>query len=406
MTPPLSQPFVPARLPPQHRRALVVAAALALALHAMLLLRWPALTQQVRAGSAVGTVSTRIIAPPAAPPEPMATPQVPEEVAAPPPVPAAVPQARPRPRPAARPRRAAPPEPAPAEAPSRGAAGGVMDPTASLLAPPPLGDFGGSRSTVPLKPSLEGEAAQQARQFAQAGEPLPARVSRAATLQYRLQGQLNGAPVTGPVTLAWRRTAEIYEADWESSVPALSALRMSSVGLVVPQGLVPVQAGPRTAGVPPTRFDYAQPAVHFASSGQSAALPPGTQDELSVVLQLGAWLAGDARRFEPGQTFELPIAGSDAVQPSRWLVEGAETITALGSQSVQAFKLTRLPLSGQGATASARLEVWLAEAMDYLPARLRWSWPDGTAVDAVVDTARLNRTDPAATTAPASAGAR
>ena len=88
MTPPLSQPLVPARLPPQHRRALMVAAALALAVHALLLLRWPALTQQVRAGSAVGTVSTRIIAPPAAPPEPMATPQVPEEVAAPPPVPA------------------------------------------------------------------------------------------------------------------------------------------------------------------------------------------------------------------------------------------------------------------------------------------------------------------------------
>ena len=281
-----------------------------------------------------------------------------------------------------------------------------MDPTASLLAPPPLGDFGGSRSTVPLKPSLEGEAAEQARQFAQAGEPLPARVPRAATLQYRLQGQLNGAPVTGPVTLAWRRTDEIYEADWESSAPALSALRMSSVGLVVPQGLVPVQAGPRTAGVPPTRFDYAPPAVHFASSGQSAALPPGTQDELSVVLQLGAWLAGDARRFEPGQTFELPIAGSDAVQPSRWLVDGAETITALGGQSVQAFKLTRLPLGGQGATASARLEVWLAEAMDYLPARLHWSWPDGTSVDAVVNTARLNRTDSATATAPAAAGSR
>ena len=202
MTPPLSQPLVPARLPPQHRRALVVAAALALALHALLLLRWPALTQQVRAGSAVGTVSTRIIAPP----EPMATPQVPEEVAAAPPVPAAVPQARPRPRPAARPRRAAPPEPTPAEAPSRGATGGVMDPTASLLAPPPLGDFGGSRSTVPLKPSLEGEAAEQARQFAQAGEPLPARVPRAATLQYRLQGQLNGAPSPWPGAARTRST--------------------------------------------------------------------------------------------------------------------------------------------------------------------------------------------------------
>ena len=189
-------------------------------------------------------------------------------------------------------------------------------------------------------------------------------------------------------------------------MPALDALRLGSVGLVVPQGLVPVRAGPRTGSVQPARFDYVERIVHFASSGQSSTLQPGTQDELSAILQLGAWLAGDARRFEPGQTFELPIAGSDAVQPSRWLVDGPDTITALGGKTVPAFKLTRLPLDGSRATSSARLEVWLAEALDYLPVRLRWSWSDGTEVDAVADTARLNRADPAASPEPVSGSSR
>ena len=198
---PSSQPFVIAQLPPQHRRALVVAGVLALALHALLLLRWPALSQQVRAGTAVGAVNMRIIAPPAAPAAPVVPPQPSEEIESPPQVPTPTPtvDTEPKPSPAARPRRVANPKPATVEAPSRGAAEGSMEPTASLLAPPPMGDFGGSRSTIPLEPSLDGEAADQARQFfARAGEPLPARVPRAATLKYKVQGHLGAGLSQAP----------------------------------------------------------------------------------------------------------------------------------------------------------------------------------------------------------------
>lgn len=267
-----------------------------------------------------------------------------------------------------------------------------------------MGDFGGSRPQVPVTASLEGEDAEQALQFAQSGEPVPATLPRGATLEYKAQGQLNGDTVSSTFTLAWRRTDDVYEADWESTSPALAALRMASVGLLAPQGLLPVEAGPRTGGAEPARFDYAERSVHFAASGQSAALRPGTQDELSAIIQLGASLGGDAARFEPGQTFQVPMAHGDTVQAVRWFVEEQETITALGNRPIQAIKLSRLPLGGNRPAASARLEVWLAEALDYLPLRMRWSWPDGQAVDAMVSTARLNRTaTPAGDTPPAGA---
>lgn len=407
MTHALPQPLALPALWPRHRRALGVALVLALGLHAALLLRWSLPSQLVRAGASVGTVSTRMIAPPAPPSLPVAPEEPAPEPVVEPITPPPTPEARPapRPKPAQRTRTAPPKAPAPVTPPSAlGAAEGSLDPRASLLAPPPMGDFGGSRPQVPVTASLEGEDAEQALQFAQSGEPVPATLPRGATLEYKAQGQLNGDTVSSTFTLAWRRTDDVYEADWESTSPALAALRMASVGLLAPQGLLPVEAGPRTGGAEPARFDYAERSVHFAASGQSAALRPGTQDELSAIIQLGASLGGDAARFEPGQTFQVPMAHGDTVQAVRWFVEEQETITALGNRPIQAIKLSRLPLGGNRPAASARLEVWLAEALDYLPLRMRWSWPDGQAVDAMVSTARLNRTaTPAGDTPPAGA---
>lgn len=403
-----SLPLTPT-LPPAHPRGLIVATVLALALHAALLLRWPAMNLQARAGAALGTIDTRIIAPTPAPtPAPTAPPEEVEEPVAEPSVPTPAAEARPttpKPRRAARPRPAAPTA-EPAATPSRGASGGVMDPTASLLSPPSMGEFGGSRSSVPLQAILEGEAGEQALQFAASGEAVPATVPRGATLQYQARGSLEGVAAEGPITLSWRRAADFYEADWESSRPALASIRLSSIGLLGPQGLVPVQAGPRTGGAEPIRFDYAGRTVHLVPPAPQAPLTPGTQDELSAIVQVGAWLAADPDRFAPGQTFELPTASRQAVQPARWLVEGRETITALGDKPIDVVKLTRLALDPSGVSASARIEVWLAPALDYLPARVRLNWPDGSALDATATSARLNRNSTAPAAAPASAAAR
>ncbi|MCB2034478.1 MAG: hypothetical protein KDF57_14665, partial [Ottowia sp.] len=55
---------MPESLPAQRARpgALALAVVLAVALHAALLLGWYGLTQQLRAGSALGSMSTRLIA--------------------------------------------------------------------------------------------------------------------------------------------------------------------------------------------------------------------------------------------------------------------------------------------------------------------------------------------------------
>ncbi|MDO5624830.1 MAG: DUF3108 domain-containing protein [Pseudomonadota bacterium] len=393
-------PLLPPLLPAAPRRALVLATAAALGLHAVLLLGWPSFNTPVRAGASHGTVTTRVIvqAPPAppAPPEPPAPEPTP---APPPPPPTPRPDARPAPKPAPTPapRQATPPKPASAPATARGAAGGSDSLFASLLDAPPLASFGGTRPDVPFQPPLDGEDARLALQWAATGEPLPAVVPRGATLTYQASGTLNGQPVQGDTTLAWRRTDAFYEADWQSPARALSSWQMASSGLIAEQGLLPVLAGPRTGGAQPARFDYAARAVHFPPTDDQpearADLPPGTQDALSAIVQLGAWLAGDASRFAPGQTFTLPVANGGSVRPWRWFVAAAEEqtpVTALGGRPVPAVHLTHVPLGEQAAHAP-RIELWLSPALDHLPVRMALTWPNGDTLTQLASAARLNR---------------
>ena len=414
---------------PFNRRGLALATALALALHAALLLGWPALRLPVRAGAELGTMSTRLIAPPAAPtaaPVAPAAPQArPEPAPPPPPKPAPKPRSSPKPRPTPTPRPAATPEPPPEAAPAdsppspspppRGAAGGQSDaPIASLLQAHTGADFGGGKSqSAPARLSLEGEAAQQALAVAQEGDMQAAVVPRGATLTYRVQGQLGGQPVQASSQLAWRRADGYYDADWTSPAIALRGWHLASIGLIADnRALLPVQASAQamrppgsTAPPPPLQFDYASrtlrlppaPDADAASASDAAPLPPGTQDTLSAIVQLAAWVAGDASRFQPGQSLSLPVATRNGVHTWRWLVDPAESISALGGQqTVQAIKLSHLPGS-EAPADSPRIELWLAPALDHLPVRLRLSWPDGGTLEHLAQSARLNRTpDPAA----------
>lgn len=389
---------MPESLPAQRARpgALALAVVLAVALHAALLLGWYGLTQQLRAGSALGSMSTRLIAaapqPAPAAPETQAQPQTPAPPSPPKPAP------RPTPKPKPRPAKPAPSQanPTPPSAPpqtARGVEGGSTSPFASLLDAAPIADFGGGRASTPDQPLLDDTAATEARAFGLKGDAPPATVPRGATLGYRATGTLAGKPVAAGSTLSWRRNDTQYEADWDSPAPALAPARLGSAGLLASQGLVPVQAGPRAGGASPARFDYAARTVQFAPPAPAATLQAGTQDALSALVQLGSWVAGDPKAFQPGKTFEMPLASAGAVRPWRWFVEAEEPAGTLRGTPVQALKLTHVPL-GEDSGNAPKIELWLAAALDYLPARMRLTWPNGDVLDQVVDTANLNRTAP------------
>ena len=375
----------------------MTAAAIAVLAHAILLFGLPRLTMlTTRASTDTGAFSTRMIAPPTPAPVPAPTP-VPVQAPTPAPtvVPAPAPRPQPRPRPAPRlapsepvtqPAESTPPvEPVtattPAAEPARsGPPSAGTDPNASLLVPPPKVGFGGGSAPAPIAAPLAGEVLAEARRWAQRAGDAEVRVPPAARLGYRTSATVGGENLDINTTFNWRQDGQSYESRWTVYGPRIGDHSRTATGLVTPQGLLPVRVALRPPDGPAVSFDYAAGRVHFG--GTDTELAAGTQDRLSVLIQLGALLAGDARRYPPGSVIELPAAHANGPGQWRFTVIGPETVAAMG-RALDSVHLLHEP---QGAD-DARIDVWLARQVEYLPVRLRIVEANGDSFEHTVQTA-------------------
>ena len=388
------------------RRQLIAATTLVIAVHAALIAGLPRLDLSVRPGEQGTAFETRLIAPPA-PPAPQAPTEQPA-AATPPPSPAAAPatarpaRKRPRPPPATPAEPLEAPTPVEASSPDAELAGSTPEaspPSAaqpSLLGPRPLASFGGGLAPKPITLPLPADEAATALQLASAAGDVPATVPPAATLTYRSAAHFGGEAVTLTTTLNWRQDGRLYEARWALYGPRLGDHTRTAVGLLSPHGLMPVRAEFSTKDVQSVRFDYLAQQIHFTPSDTISPLQAGTQDRLSVLLQLGALLAADPPRYPVGSRLELPAAHLHG--PGRWrfTVEAEEPVTALKGQELPTLRLVHVP-DGDG---DARIEVWLGSTIHYLPVRVHITEANGDTVEHTMQTAYTLQVPPSTTATP------
>jgi hypothetical protein len=106
-------------------------------------------------------------------------------------------------------------------------------------------------------------------------------------------------------------------------------------------------------------------------------LPDGAQDRFSMVMQLASLVRGDPAAYKPGVTRQFFVVDNDSGE--NWPVEtiGDETIrTTEGYLDTRHFK--RLP---RHEGDMRRIDVWLAPALGWLPARIVQTEPNGTQVE-------------------------
>ena len=261
---------------------------LVVALHAALLVGLPQL--RLGAGASridVGAFTTRRIAAPAPTVDPATEP---------PPRPTERPTAKalpPKPAAAAKKRESAPPQPATAPGPTRNA-GPISSAEPSLLNAKPTGtgSFGGLTAPTPIEAPMSASATEPALALAQTLGDTPVRIPRAAELTYQAQGTIGGQAFTVPVTLQWRQDGHWYESRFGFYNPRVGERTRQVAGLITPQGLAPAVVQMRVPDAQDIRFDYGSGRVSFSASGTDAPLVAGMQDRLSVLIQLGALLAG------------------------------------------------------------------------------------------------------------------
>jgi hypothetical protein len=201
-------------------------------------------------------------------------------------------------------------------------------------------------------------------------------VPASAHLHYHVTAQVKGMALTGEGDLLWRNDGHEYEARLEVRAPFVRTRTQTSTGQISADGLEPLRFSDKNRSEQAAHFQRDKGTVSFSSNHPDAPLLPGAQDRLSVMLQLGAMIAGAPQKFPPGTGISVQTADTQEAQGWEFTVEGTEQLHLPGG-SVAALKLIRNPRK----EFDQKVELWLAPRMDYVPVRLRLTQPNGDSVD-------------------------
>ena len=208
------------------------------------------------------------------------------------------------------------------------------------------------------------------------GQPAAVAIAGSVQLHYQVTASRGRQLWQGTGQLDWRHDGNSYEAKLELSALLLPTRRQHSTGKITPEGLAPMRFSDKARSEEAAHFERDKGKVSFSSNRPDAALMAGAQDRLSVMLQLGALIAGDPHKFRPPATIVIQTAGTRDAELWHFTVEGEEQLELPGGV-LNALKLSRTPRK----EFDQKIELWLSPGMDYVPVRLRLTHPNGDWVD-------------------------
>ncbi|AOW11599.1 hypothetical protein LPB72_23000 [Hydrogenophaga crassostreae] len=201
-----------------------------------------------------------------------------------------------------------------------------------------------------------------------------------ATLSYDVKGRAKGFNYSAGGTLSWQQTGNTYKADLEISAFLLGSFQRISTGLITEQGLVPQRFVDRRRNNEKTAvFDRDAGVIRYSKKTPDAALLPGAQDQLSVMLQL-AGLLNARQQLVEGDVISVPVSSDSDAEVWRFEIGAVETLR-LPAGDVTARRLIRQPRKPNDKT----VEVWLAPNLGRLPVRMRLTEPNGDFMDQLLE---------------------
>jgi Protein of unknown function (DUF3108) len=191
-----------------------------------------------------------------------------------------------------------------------------------------------------------------------------------ARLEFEALRVQRGQSTMGSGFLSWKSNGGEYELQIESSILGLAVLTQQSLGALDTMGLAPERFSDKriNRSEQAAHFRRALGLVQFSNNKPDAALLPGMQDRLSVLLQLAGIIGGDPKRYEIVNRISIPVAGLESAEIWEFSLEKALDIT-VPAANMRAIKLVRKPRN----EFDQQLEVWLTPQLGYLPIRIRQS---------------------------------
>jgi len=196
-----------------------------------------------------------------------------------------------------------------------------------------------------------------------------------ASLNLQYDVSSNKFPFRLNAELGWQQDGASYDAKLSFGAFGLRRVQTSR-GQITSDGLAPLRFSDKYRSEVAAHFVREKGKVTFSANTPDAPLLAGAQDRLSVVLQLAAMIAGDPDRFPRASTITLQIIGPRDADMWLFTVEEDETLNLPGGPQATR-KLVRNPRR----EFDQKVELWLAPALGYLPARIRITEANGDYID-------------------------
>ncbi len=198
-------------------------------------------------------------------------------------------------------------------------------------------------------------------------------VPEGTLLNYQVQS--NKFPFGLNAQLRWQHDAEKYEARLEYGAFGQSRVQTSR-GQITERGLEPLRFSDKFRSEVAAHFVRDKGKVTFSANTPDVALLSGAQDRLSILMQLAAMIGGEPQRFQTATTISIQTIGPRDADTWLFTVGDEQTLTLPGGD-LETLKLVRNPRE----QFDQKVELWLAPALGYLPARIRITEPNGDYVD-------------------------
>ncbi len=237
--------------------------------------------------------------------------------------------------------------------------------------------------TAPATPADSATAPPATPAASAADAPPPAQtavgvlaLAPSAQLDYQMTGSAKGLSYSAKGQLAWQNSGDSYSARMTVKALFLGSRTLSSTGRIGAEGLAPSRFSDKSRSEVAAHFEPDQGRISFSANTPDAAWTPGTQDRVSVLLQLGGMLAGNPAGFPVGSTLSMLTVGPRDADHWTFVVESEEPLS-LPFGDLATVKLSRQPRREY----DQKVEVWYAPALAYLPVRSKITQANGDFVD-------------------------
>ncbi|MDR7151816.1 hypothetical protein J2W49_003792 [Hydrogenophaga palleronii] len=245
------------------------------------------------------------------------------------------------------------------------------EPVAPGVAPPAGADRGTGPLPTPLPPPREPDVPLVADQALP-----PAQVPPSMRLMYEVSGRVKGINYSASGSLDWENQGDRYDAHMVVRALFVGSREQTSVGAVTSTGLVPERFGDKSRSERAAHFEHPSQRIRFSNNAPDATWLPGGQDRLSVFMQLASLLQAQPQAYPPGTIVSLQVAGPGDAEIWRFEM-GAEETLSLPAGQMQARHIKRTPRK----PFDTQTELWLAPALNHLPARIRITQHNGDHVE-------------------------